>query len=60
MTLKELIEKVEYDINDYSHPPSYMDSTDYIKYKAKADYAETVLDMLMEFTKSVERGEGNE
>lgn len=49
MNLNELIDRVQYDFDYYSKPPSYMDSTDYIKYQAKADYAESILDMLIDY-----------
>lgn len=49
MKIDKLIDRVKYDLKNFNNPPSYMDSTDYIAYKAKADYAEDVLDMLTEF-----------
>lgn len=48
MTLSEIIERVEYDLECFNNPGPYLDNEYYARCRAKADYAEEILYLLKE------------
>lgn len=53
MTVKDLIERVEEDLRDFTNPQPYEADEYYLKCRAKADYAEEILSLLKEIKKRV-------